>query len=180
MKKKPLIALIGLLALLFTLWEGWEIAHGLQGPHTPEADVHLRELTLPDLKQHPQSLRQWDGRVLVVNFWATWCEPCKEEIPLLNHVQQDLGEQQVQFVGIGVDEPAALLDFVQHQPFSYPVLSGSDQTLALTRSLGNSQQGIPFTVVFDPRGRAVLQKLGRVEERELRQAIALALRESAP
>ncbi len=207
---------MGLIALLFALWEGWEIYHSLhywqpgnpaesslnqpavipatalpdesraslpgtvsrerssRSGEAPDAAVRIRELTLPDLQQHPQSLHQWAGRVLVINFWATWCEPCKEEIPMMNHLQRNLGDQQVRFVGIGVDEPGAILDFVKHQPFSYPVLTGSDQDLALTRSLGNPQQGIPFTLVFDAKGHTILKKLGRMEESELRQAITAA------
>lgn len=193
MKNKSIWVLIGVIALVFALWEGWEIYHSLQHwqpghsaassplssqsapiAASPDAAALLRELTLPDLQQRPQSLRQWKGRVLVINFWATWCEPCKEEIPMLNQLQQTLGERQVRFVGIGVDEPSAILDYTQRQPFHYPVLTGTDQALALTRSLGNPQQGIPFTLVFDAQGHTVLEKLGRMQESELRQAIAAA------
>ncbi len=90
---------------------------------------------------------------------------------MLVQLQQRLGQHQVQFVGIGVDEPGAIQDYLKHQPLNYPVLTGSDDTLALTRPLGNPQQGIPFTLVFDGKGHMVLQKLGRIDETELRQAI---------
>ncbi|KXW56691.1 TlpA family protein disulfide reductase [Ferrovum sp. PN-J185] len=130
------------------------------------------QLTLNDLKNHPQSLKQWAGKTLVVNFWATWCEPCKEEMPLLSKLSQQVNSQQIQFVGIGVDDMKELQIWIKNSPTQYPILVGNDNTLELTRALGNEQQGIPYTIVISPTGGILYKKLGKVKEEELLQVFS--------
>lgn len=183
--KRPLFKLIALIVILFALWEGLAIYHSLNfwkrdsvqaSPPDGFSRSPILDLALPDLNQRIQSMRQWDGRVLVVNFWASWCEPCKGEMPMLRQLQAAWPADQVRFVGIGIDEQAAVSTYLRRQPMNYPMLLGSQATLDLTVPYGNRQSAIPFTLVFDPAGRVVLHKLGRVGESELRSAILTASR----
>ncbi|MDE1943285.1 MAG: TlpA family protein disulfide reductase [Betaproteobacteria bacterium] len=183
--KHPIFKLVALIAFLFALWEGIAIYRSLNywnhGTGQDTAPVHaalspILEMALPDLAQQVQSMRQWQGRVLVVNFWASWCEPCKDEMPMLKRLQANWPSDQVRFVGIGIDEREAIATYLQHQPMNYPMLLGTQQTLNLTAPYGNAQSGIPFTLVFDPWGNVIMKKLGRVGESELQTAIVTASR----
>jgi thiol-disulfide isomerase/thioredoxin len=177
--KNPLLRLAVAIALVFAVVEGISIYRSLSF-WKPQSQVESPvgtawlQMTLPDLQQKPQSLAQWKGQVVVLNFWASWCEPCKDEMPLLDGLQKSLELQKVRFIGVGIDEPGALRDYLKSHPVSYPVLVGDSTTLALTRPFGNSQQGLPFTLVLDRQGQVVSEKLGRIHEDDLRAAIATA------
>ncbi len=181
--KLPLVKLIILIVLAFAVWEGVAIYHSLHYWGHDESRIAppkavlspILALSLPDLGQQSQALRQWQGRVLVVNFWAAWCEPCKDEMPMLKEMQAAWAADQVRFVGIGIDEPEALRAYLKHQPMNYPMLVGTQDTLVMTGPYGNPQEGIPFTLVFDRNGEVVLKKLGRIQASELRQAILTAI-----
>lgn len=181
--KLPLFKLIILIALAFAVWEGVAIYRSLhywghdESRNEPpqRAPSPILALSLPDLEHHAQPLRQWQGRVIVVNFWAAWCEPCKDEMPMLRQVQADWPADQVRFVGIGIDEREALQAYLRQQPMNYPMLVGTQDVLDMTAPYGNAQEGIPFTLVFDRSGDIVLKKLGRIQESDLRQAILTAI-----
>lgn len=181
--KLPLMKLIILIALAFALWEGVAIYHSLHywdrdksRTEAPKASLSpILALSLPDLKQQSQALHQWQGRVLVVNFWAAWCEPCKDEMQMLRQMQSAWPADQVRFVGIGIDDREALRAYLKHQPMNYPMLVGTQDTLMMTGPYGNPQEGIPFTMVFGRNGEIVLKKLGRIQAPELRQAILTAI-----
>jgi thiol-disulfide isomerase/thioredoxin len=122
---------------------------------------------LPDLNQQNQPLSQWQGKVLVVNFWAPWCPPCRQEIPGFIHLQERLGKQGVQFIGIALDEADKVAAFVQESHINYPILLGSSQAAALSYSAGNRLGGLPYTVLFDRQGNAVATLTGSVSEARL-------------
>ena len=111
------------------------------------------------------------------NFWATWCAPCIEEMPELSAMQEDLGPRGVQILGIGIDSDANIRKFAEKYPVSYPLLVASGSALEWMRALGNSQGGLPFTVVVDPAGGIRTRVLGRFSEPALRGVIESA---SAP
>ncbi len=180
--KSPLIKLIALIALAFAVWEGIAVYRSLNywkpaesQTSTPRTALSpILELSLQDMEQHLQPMRQWQGRVLVINFWAAWCEPCKDEMPMLKQMQTTWPSDQVRFVGIGIDDRQALQTYLKQQPMNYPMLVGTQDTLGLTELYGNVQKGIPFTLIFDRSGHIVLKKLGRIREPELRNAILTA------
>jgi thiol-disulfide isomerase/thioredoxin len=120
------------------------------------------------------SLAAWKGKVMVVNFWATWCAPCRKEIPDFVRMQQRLGAQGLQFVGVAVDELDAVRPFLQTLGVNYPNLVGQLDALELARSLGNEMGALPFTVVVDRSGRVVQTVLGATTEARL-EAIVLPL-----
>jgi thiol-disulfide isomerase/thioredoxin len=127
----------------------------------------LLNLKLVDARHKEIHLAQWQGRVRVINFWATWCGPCKEEMPAFSRLQDRFQSQGVQFVGIAVDSAANVLKFTGKTPVSYPLPIGGDDVLALSRELGNAYMSLPFTLVVDKKGQILARKLGRFSEEEL-------------
>ncbi|MBM3390549.1 MAG: TlpA family protein disulfide reductase [Betaproteobacteria bacterium] len=142
---------------------------------TADAPARLMALTLPDLDNRPQTLAQWKDKVLVVNFWATWCPPCKEEMPEFSRLNSKYASNGVQFVGISIDTADKVLTFQKETPVSYPLLISSLETLALSRDLGNRANALPFTVVLRRDGSVVRAKLGKYATPELEKTIQTAL-----
>jgi len=135
------------------------------------------ELVLADLKGQPQALGQWRGKLLIVNYWATWCDPCREEMPGFSRLQEKYRDKDVQFVGISIDNAAKIAEFQKTTPVSYPLLIGDIGVMEKSAALGNTQQALPFTAVFDRQGRLFSTKLGRLAEADLeRQLIELMSR----
>jgi len=120
-------------------------------------------LNLPDLGGHPQPVAQWRGKVLVVNYWASWCKPCVDEMPALSRMHGRFASRGVQFVGIGVDDADKLAAFVAATPVSYPVLVASPADTPP----GLQVKGLPFTVVIGRDGGIELTRLGRIDEESL-------------
>jgi thiol-disulfide isomerase/thioredoxin len=136
-----------------------------QGPRS-EDDV-LRSITLADLAGKPRRLDEWLGRVLVCNFWATWCAPCREEIPMLMLEREKYKESGVEIVGIAIDNGAKVGEFAASLKITYPILLAEADGLDLMRKLGNTSGGLPYTVVVDRRGTFVHRKLGAMREADL-------------
>lgn len=130
----------------------------------------------PDLSGQSRGLTEWHGKALLVNFWASWCAPCREEIPLLNAAQQQHASAGLQVVGIGVDKAANIGEFTKVVKIGYPVLVAEAGGIELMRELGNGAGGLPFTVLLDRQGRVVGRKLGAYSRPELESALAGLLR----
>ena len=137
----------------------------------------IYELVLADLNGQVQSLGQWRGKVLIVNYWATWCHPCREEMPGFSRLQDKYHDKGVQFVGISIDTADKIVEFQKTTPVTYPLLIGDITVMEKSATLGNTRQALPFTAVFDREGRLAATKLGRLSEPELeRQLIELISR----
>lgn len=132
----------------------------------------LSELALTGTNGQPQDLRQWRGKILIINYWATWCQPCREEMPGFSRLQEKFRDNGVQFVGISTDEADKIVDFQKSTPVNYPLLIGNMAVMASSANLGNTRQGLPFTAVFDRRGDLVMTKLGRWSEADLEPKLA--------
>jgi peroxiredoxin len=135
---------------------------------TPPSAENLLALSLPDTKGEKQALSQWRGKVLVVNFWATWCEPCREEMPEFVRVQRELGPRGLQFVGIAVDQPEKVDRFAKELQLNYPALIGGYDAIDLSQGLGNRLVALPFTIVINRQGRVAQTYLGPVKMEQLR------------
>lgn len=121
-------------------------------------------LTLPDLDGRPQAIAQWRDKILVVNYWASWCAPCVEEIPAFSRLQRQYAAQGVQFVGIGIDNVENMQAFVKATPISYPLLVADP---AASQMPGLQIKGLPYTLVIGPDGRVQSSRLGRLDESRL-------------
>lgn len=128
------------------------------------------ETSIPDLEGQAVALARFSGEPLLVNFWATWCAPCVEEMPHLDAMAKQTPE--VRFVGIGIDTAANIQKFVDKIPVSYQLLVAGPAGIALCRALGNSAGGLPFTVLFDAKGGVFDAILGEVQPDDLRGRIA--------
>jgi peroxiredoxin len=124
-------------------------------------------LVLPDSTGQAQALEQWRGKILVVNYWATWCPPCREEMPGFARLQAKFAAKGVQFVGISIDTAVKVAEFQKETPVNYPLLIGDTGAIDSSVALGNSRQALPFTAVIDRQGRVAAVKLGRFTEADL-------------
>lgn len=114
------------------------------------------------------------GQPLLVNFWATWCPPCVEELPLLNTFAREQAGRGWRVVGLAVDRVEPVRSFLQRLPLAFPVGMAGLAGTEISRSLGNSAGGLPFTVVFGPSGRILHRKVGKVSPSDLAQWAKLA------
>lgn len=166
MQKKPLYFVpVGLAALVAGIW----FAQAYFSPSPPDASpvTALWERSFPNPEGEAQPLSQWRGQVLVLNFWATWCAPCRDEMPDFASLRAQYRPQEVEFVGLAIDNPQRVTAFLQRQPVNYPILVGEGEAHALARLLGNPGGALPYTVVLDREGRIVLTHLGRLPRAKL-------------
>jgi thiol-disulfide isomerase/thioredoxin len=126
---------------------------------------------LSDLNGGNQTLEQWRGRVLVVNFWATWCAPCREEIPEFVRMQERYRDQGLQFVGIAIDQRENVAAFAREFSINYPLLLGGVDAMELARQAGNRGGVLPFTLIIDRAGSIAGREPGGLKEARLESLI---------
>jgi thiol-disulfide isomerase/thioredoxin len=132
-------------------------------------------LELPDLSGHPRALRSFVGGPLILNFWATWCEPCRREIPLLQALRHTHQSEHLEIVGIAIDSLPAVQDYLQRHPIEYPLLVGEKQGLEAAQLFG-MELVLPFSVFADAKGRILVVKIGELHREEV-ELILAALQE---
>ena len=133
-----------------------------------DLDELLWPLTVPSPTGESLPLAQFKGQPLLLNFWASWCAPCVREMPALEQFHQSWRGQGWQVLGLAIDGPAAVRDFLGRVKVSFPIgLAGLEGT-ALLRKLGNLQGGLPFTVLVSAQGAVIQRKLGEITPDELR------------
>ena len=124
--------------------------------------AQLPDFTLGDLEGKPRSILSWPGKSMIVNFWATWCAPCRREIPLLRELQQKHGAEGFQIVGVAVDLREDVVKYAQEIGIDYPVLIGEQDALDAAAAFGVDAIGFPFTIFADRQGRIVVAHLGEL------------------
>jgi len=125
-----------------------------------------------DLNSRPASISALRGKVILVNFWATWCAPCRKEMPMLNRLSSEWGRRGIQVVGIALDNKPEVVAFVRQNKIRYPIWLGDDQSMDLLPALGNAAIGLPFTVLLDRQGRQIASWTGQLSEPLLVKALA--------
>jgi thiol-disulfide isomerase/thioredoxin len=178
--KKNKIALYGLVAVIFGAIGAWygtrhkteapppitaTVAPGVTGP-----SKELFSQRLLDDKGVEQALAQHQGKLLLVNFWAPWCAPCVEEMPELSTLQAE--NKKLQIIGIGIDSQANIAEFGQRFKIAYPLYVGGIGGSELSRTFGNTQGGLPFTVLIGSDGQVKKTYLGRLKFDQLRSDLA--------
>ena len=157
-------------ALMLSLIAGASIAAEIES--MPSADP-VFAATLADFDGKPVPLAELKGKLAVLNFWATWCGPCRIEIPHLVEAQEKYGPRGVVFMGAAVEDNAdSVRDFGKAYGITYPVaMAGKEKGIALLRALGNKIAGLPFTIVLDRQGNIVAAKRGIMTPARLQQIL---------
>ena len=173
-KHKWVIALsliASLIALLVGGYAGWQKSRP-QPATSGVPSATLAQIELPDTEKNLRNGKEWLGKVVVVNHWATWCPPCLEEIPMLINFQEQMRDADIQIIGIAHDLLDATRIFGDEIGINYPSLVaivGGDE---LMRQQGNASGGLPFTAFFDRNGNLANTWLGKISGKELKQMIA--------
>lgn len=150
-------------------------AAGIAGATLAWRRFALHEPDTSDLWQHrfstpagaPLAMADLKGRPLLVNFWATWCPPCVEEMPLLSRFYTQTKDNGWQMLGLAIDQVDLVQRFLARTPVSYPIAMAGPTGVEWTKKLGNAAGGLPFTVVFDRQGAIQHRKLGQLKPEDL-------------
>ena len=174
-----------------TRWTVWGVALGAlaaglvvalhaptptPGPEQQLVPTSLLATEWKDLDGQPQSLAQFKGKLLVLNFWATWCAPCVDEMPDLQRIQAEYAARGVVIVGMGIDAVPAMRRFRDEHKLDFTLLATASGGTEIARELGNASGALPFTVLIDGEGRIAQRRLGRISAAELRLWLDAKLR----
>ena len=166
MKRHSLIVIVAVIAFVGGLSVRWLIS----APQTSAGQTSekpLPDFSLPDLSGKPRSIKEWQGKVLVINFWATWCPPCLKEMPAFAAMQEEFSGQGLQFIGIAIDEAESVKAFIDKNKVSYPILIGETEGAKLAHSMGNLFNTVPFTVIVNKQDQIVKAHMGELSREQL-------------
>jgi thiol-disulfide isomerase/thioredoxin len=173
------VLLYGLIAVLAAAI-GIYVSAQRHKPQTPQ-DQALTQLfaqTLPDLSGQPQALSKWQGKPLLINFWASWCGPCVEEMPELVALHHEMPDLSV--IGIGVDSADKIVEFAGKLKIDYPLYVGGTNAIATMRELGNAVGGLPFTLLVGADGTIQKTYIGALDFAVLRKDIGANVPKGVP
>ncbi|HXZ96993.1 MAG TPA: TlpA disulfide reductase family protein [Burkholderiales bacterium] len=176
-KRAYFIVVVALVAVAAGLYAGLRVhAPGFLSPaQSKNASEILFESVLPDLKGNNQPFEQWRGKVLIVNFWATWCPPCREEIPEFIKVQEKYRTRGLLFVGVAVDKKDLVQSYADEVGINYPVLMGDLAAMDLSRKAGNHAGALPFTLIIDRTGKIIATQYSGLTQHKLEAIIGSLL-----
>ena len=123
--------------------------------------------SLPDMDGNSRDFSEWSGKHTLLNFWATWCAPCRREIPLLKTFQDEQGDNGIQVIGIAVDDPLPVSKYAEEAQFNYPVLVGQQDAMEIAETSGLEFIGMPFTMVVAADGELLNAHFGEIVEADL-------------
>ena len=131
------------------------------------AGSSIIDFSLPDLDGKVRQISDWDGKARLINFWATWCAPCRREIPLLKKMQDAHAENNLQVIGIAVDFIDQVSAYAEEAEFNYPILIGQEDAMAAAEATGIDFIGMPFTMVVAPDGQLIKTHIGEILEEDM-------------
>jgi len=134
------------------------------------------DFSLKDFRGESRRISEWNGKVLLLNFWATWCPPCQKEIPDLIALQEDYEGEGLQIVGIAIDELSTTQEFAAKTGINYPTLTGEAEAIQVALSYGNTSGALPYTVIVDRNKRIAFTHPGQVRKDEIENLIRRLLR----
>lgn len=152
---------------LIALVAGHGVSQWVFRSQDPEPGAVLADFSLPDLRGKTRWLSEWQGRTIVLNFWATWCAPCREEIPLFIEFQKRYEGGGLQIVGIAIDNQTAVAEYAKTMRINYPLLLAEEAGISIMSRYGNTRGGLPYTVIISHSGAIISRKLGSYKEKEL-------------
>jgi len=137
-------------------------------------NTHAEHFSLNDINGVNHRSEEWQGKILVVNFWATWCPPCRKETPMFVELQEQYASKGLQFLGIAIDDLSNVKDFVDTYAVNYPMLIGNEDAIQLAKKYGNRFGALPYTVIINREGTIVHAQAGEML-REKTEKILLKL-----
>jgi thiol-disulfide isomerase/thioredoxin len=140
-------------------------------PTVEQPKQALPAFALTDLSGKQRNMNEWRGKILIINFWATWCPPCRKEIPEFIALQNDYSAQGLQFIGIAIEDKTSVVDFLKNLAINYPILIGENDGIALAHSLGNLSDSVPFSVVVDAQGQVIHRHQGEFSRQQIVEII---------
>lgn len=129
------------------------------------------EFSLPDLQGRQRAISEWQGKILIINFWATWCPPCLKEIPEFISLQNEFNDKGLQFVGIAVEDKEAIEQYLKTIAINYPILVGGDEAITLSRQLGNIISTVPFSIIVNKQGQIIHRHPGELSRERIIEII---------
>jgi thiol-disulfide isomerase/thioredoxin len=129
--------------------------------------------SLNDIDGNMRELSEWQGKARLVNFWATWCAPCRREIPLLKQTQTDHAADNIQIIGIAVDFPEEVQAYAVEAQFNYPILVGQEDAMAAAEASGIDFIGLPFTMIVAPTGELLKSHVGEIHASHIDQILGV-------
>jgi len=166
MKPTGLIIIVALLAV-----GGGIIARGFLSPTEQVNPTPLPEFNLPDVSRNEHNISEWQGKIRIINFWATWCPPCLKEIPEFIALQEQYADKGVQFIGIAIDDLEPVEKYLASTKINYPILIAGVTGITLAQQLGNSVDAVPFTVVVNRQGQIIHQHRGEFSREQIMEII---------
>ena len=161
-----------IIAVILLLLLGFGFRYFFSNSHTKASTQALFAATFPNENGKPQSLKQYAGKIVVLNFWATWCEPCREEMPELSALHDAYKNKNVVVLGVAVDEVAAIGEFSKETKVSYPLFAADMQGMEIASHLGNDKSVLPYTVIIKADGSVAKTYFGRVTKPLLEETLA--------
>lgn len=169
--RMAIIVLVAVLAL-----GGGILVRGMLSTVETSSPVTLPDFNLPDVSGNQHTISEWQGKIRIINFWATWCTPCREEIPEFIALQKQYGDKGLQFIGIAIDDQEPVDEFVASNTINYPILLGGLNGIALAHQLGNIMDAVPFTLVVNQQGQIIHRHPGKFSREQITEIISPLLK----
>ncbi len=162
------------------LYIGWNLGlsvgnsdKAIPQPDLTEAATVLPDFVLSDLNGVPRPISDWSGQPILINFWATWCAPCRREMPLLQKLHEESGNNGLQVIGVAIDHAPDVSAFTMETGITYPILVGQEDAIEVTDGFGLDFLGLPFTVLVDQDGQILKIQLGELHADDLKLIVAV-------